>query len=391
MPSAVLTPIAQSRKGATCDKIWKDSSTKLVSSEPPDLYTRLINEARFIAGDDQEFVPIKELSWIDKTLVNESIDFHRRFFGQVLFANMAALMFGFSVKPNSAVLLRTGRLNDPDQSYQRFLSTIHRVGEFFTLPFDPVESYKALSVVRRMHVLASKKPISSSPSGNYEPWKTELVLAIRKDLAHIDTSFSPNHALTWKPPVPVSQFDMATTQFGFWGAFWCFPEVFGISDRDKDMRGVIHVWAIFGRLLGIRDEFNICLKPDPDFYEKLYRTVIVHSLKTVDETVITLQDSFMSGVSKRLPFITHKSLLFLGFSNWTEYNFQGNNLWKLMSSRDKICFKFMEIMLWALRNVSGFRLLFNIIAMIWLQIQFWIHLPNAPLWPVSKQMYSKMK
>lgn len=53
---------------------------------------------------------------------------------------------------------------------------------------------------------------------------------------------------------------MALTQFGFMGYAIVRPEMLGINGADeKGREGFVHVWAVIGSLLGIKDEFNICL------------------------------------------------------------------------------------------------------------------------------------
>lgn len=381
-----------SKKFQVIEKYKLESSNTSKESSTEKVYNSLITEARFIPGDDSDIVPLEEIPWVNKSLVNESGDFHRKFFALVILSNTSALMYGFAIKPNSSVLLRTGKLHDPELSFRRYLSTIQRIGKFFTLPFDGKQAYKAFRVVRKMHALASKMLPKSHPTPNQlkldEPWKTELAMAIRKDLEFYDTRGAPHHALTWDPPVAVSQFDMAITQLGFWGTIYFFPRLFGVKNREEEMEGVIHMWAIFGRLLGIRDEFNICLHNNPRLFEKLYKNVVVESLKTVDETVITLQSTFMEAFSKRMPFITYKAFLFLGFQEWE--GFKGDNIWKLMSWKDKASLRLMEILLWMLRNCGLFRVLVNLLFGIWLQIQFWVHLPNI-LWPAPQYIYHEMK
>lgn len=360
------------------------------SDDDDDFYTSLVNEGRFVPGDDNELVPLEEIPWIDKSLINESITFHQKYFSLVLLSNTFALMLGFAIKPNSAVLLKTGKLHNPELSFQRYLSTIQRIGQFFTFPFDWEQAHKSFQIVRKMHALASKKPLDSlsSPELLHEPWKTELTLAMRKDLDHLDTSSAPTHALTWNPPVPVSQFDMATTQFGFWGTIWLFPKVFGVQNREKEMKGVIHVWAIFGRLLGIRDEYNICLKPNPQLYQKLFTNVVVASLKSMDETVVTIQSAFVEALSKRMPFVSYKSMLYFGLQEYEGY--KGENLWKLMSWRDKVNVKVMNVFMWMMRTSGVFRVSINLLFGFWLQVQFWLHLPNV-FWPSPKFIWHKMK
>lgn len=360
--------------------VVEDSRQSIISSDTSnDMYTALIKEAPYISGDGCTLIPTEEIAWIDKSLIEHSLNFYKRNFTLAIVANTFSLMFGFCVKPNSAVLLRTGKLHDPELSFHRYLSTIQRIGKFFMLPFDQAKAYRAFDCVRKMHLLASQKRFEDQPSAEElkldEPWKTELARAVRNDLQHIETEDAPTHLLTWDPPVPVSQFDMALTQFGFIGTMWLFPRVFGIKDRDEEMKGAIHVWAIFGKLLGIKDEFNVCLKPDPELYDKLFRNIIVESLKTMDETVVTIQSNFVHAFSRRLPFLTYKAMLFYGLMDVEGY--KGDNLWKLMSFSDKLSLKTLQCWFWCMRNITVYKIFMHFVTGLWLQFQFWMNLSTS--------------
>lgn len=389
-PTVVLEtgePPSEAEKGVMEDKTELEptiSEGYKTEEEVKDLYTHLVTEGPYVPGDSCDFTPIEEIPWVDKELIEHNIGFHRKYLTFALLSTTFALLYGFAVKPNSAVLVRTGKLYDPELSFQRYLATIQRIGKFFMLPFDQVKSYKALNTVRKMHVLASKKRKKYTgdhqplpPGERSEQWKTELAEAMRKDLSHIDTSGAPSHLLTWDPPVPMSQFDMAITQFGFVGTMWVFPHVFGIKDREEEMKGMVHTWAVFGRLLGIRDEFNICIRPDSSLYDLLFRNVVLESLKTMDETVITIQDNFIKAFRKRLPFMTYKSMLFFGLREVKGYT--GEELWKLMSWGDKLSFKILSLWVWAIRTSLVYRYFTHFVTVIWVQIQCWIHLPTS-LW-----------
>jgi hypothetical protein len=53
---------------------------------------------------------------------------------------------------------------------------------------------------------------------------------------------------------------MMGTQFGFMGYALVRPHLLGIKhDNDEDREGFVHLWATVGFMLGIKDEFNMCL------------------------------------------------------------------------------------------------------------------------------------
>lgn len=60
----------------------------------------------------------------------------------------------------------------------------------------------------------------------------------------------------------ISQAAMAMTKFGFMGYTLARPHLLGIKhDNDEDREAFIHLWAVLGAMLGIKDEFNMCLYP----------------------------------------------------------------------------------------------------------------------------------
>ena len=61
----------------------------------------------------------------------------------------------------------------------------------------------------------------------------------------------------------ISQYDMAITQWSFMALPILFPKKLGIrGTKEEDFIGFIHLWAVIGYLLGIQDNYNICLQRD---------------------------------------------------------------------------------------------------------------------------------
>lgn len=55
---------------------------------------------------------------------------------------------------------------------------------------------------------------------------------------------------------------MAFTTFGFMGYALVKPHLLGIKhDCDEDREAFVHMWAVICSMLGIKDEYNICLHP----------------------------------------------------------------------------------------------------------------------------------
>jgi hypothetical protein len=104
----------------------EDEKPDLVLSEEEReaVYHRLLHEAPYIPGDDgSEWISVKQIPWLDPQLVREGQDFVRRNFFAVICAHLGALLFGFSFKRLSTVLLRTGKSHAVSDSMLRYLST----------------------------------------------------------------------------------------------------------------------------------------------------------------------------------------------------------------------------------------------------------------------------
>ena len=60
----------------------------------------------------------------------------------------------------------------------------------------------------------------------------------------------------------ISQTELTSTQFGFMGYALTRPHLLGIRYNNKlDQEGFVHFWAVIGYMLGIEDQYNMCLFP----------------------------------------------------------------------------------------------------------------------------------
>ncbi|CAL8130517.1 unnamed protein product [Orchesella dallaii] len=335
-------------------------------------YKALVALAPYIPGDINPLVSIEDIPWLDESLVKHGYIFLATHLNQSLFATILTFILGLPVKSVTGVVLK-GQMGDPKNHFQRFLSTLRLNGEFFWFYFDQKKAYKTYEYVRKQHNFArnfynkpSTKPIQVKEEANIfvDKWKEEVSTAVSADLNHIDSSTAPKHLLTWKPPLAVSQLDMALVQFMFIWMYWGFPKLLGIKNRAEELKGVIHLWAIHGRMIGIQDEYNICLNPDPKFYDLLTRNFLIESLKRMDETVVTVQSTLMDALWSRIPFITYKALLYIGLEELQGR--EGERLWEIMSFWDKLSFRILQVWMWIGRQPFVIRLLLDIPSMLWI-------------------------
>jgi hypothetical protein len=62
----------------------------------------------------------------------------------------------------------------------------------------------------------------------------------------------------------ITQAALAITTFGFMGFPLIKPHLMSIKhDCDEDREGFVHMWAVISSMLGVKNEFNICLHPLP--------------------------------------------------------------------------------------------------------------------------------
>ncbi|CAL8130523.1 unnamed protein product [Orchesella dallaii] len=362
-------------------KLSEDSSTADNSSaaKKMDRYNSLVTFAPFVAGDINPLVPIEDIPWLDESLIKHGFTFYATHFNQSMFAIILVFVLGLPVKSVTSVVLK-GQMGDPKNYFSRYLSTLKLNCEFLWFYFDKKKAYKTYEYVRKQHNFArnfytkpSTKPIQPKDDANLfvEKWKEEISTAVSADLNHIDTSSAPQHLLTWKPPLAVSQLDMALVQFMFIWMFWGFPKLFGIKNRVEELKGIIHLWAIHGRMIGIQDEYNICLNPDPEFYDLLTRNFLIESLKNMDETVITVKSTLMGALGARIPFMTYKALMYISLRELQER--EGESLWRIMSFRDKLSYRFLQGWMWIARQNLVLRFLLDIPVGLWTLYQFRSH------------------
>ena len=328
----------------------------LSDQEREEVYHRLLHEAPYIPGDEDTVgtVPlsIKEIPWLDPELVKEGQEFVRRNFFAVICAHLGALLFGFSFKRLSTVLLRTGKSHAVTDSMIRYLSTFIHFKTWYETEIGDSKNnnnisqkinsseadlvFRDVQRIRRMHNFAlrmsSVTPLPPTEDFVVTEEKLEVVNALAEDLSIIETQPIPHELLTYSPKVTMSQFDMVMTQFGLVGLIFLFPQTLGVKKDSKGLKGYLHLWAIFGKLLGIQDQFNIALYPDQQLYSRLFTNVGIASLKTTDVRIITLQKSLLEGFGKFTYFGSLKSFLYYGLcSKEALPAYKGTHLYSLLS------------------------------------------------------------
>ncbi|XP_011551135.3 uncharacterized protein LOC105382861 [Plutella xylostella] len=163
--------------------------------------------------------------WYDEKLFNKG----RSFYWSNCFSLATSMFIGliavFSIPSILRVLVGSQRSSSCFTAYRRYLSTmLHTTAWFQHELRPPTESWKSLEAVRTRHARASR-------------------------------------ASCLRGGGPVSQRDIALTQFGFLGFAVLRPTKFGLRGfSEDDWEAYNHFWRVIGYMIGLEDRYNICRK-----------------------------------------------------------------------------------------------------------------------------------
>jgi hypothetical protein len=181
------------------------------------------------------------------------------------------------------------------------------------------------------------------------PKLKKLLEAVREELSSIqETESSLQDVLVGdNPEIPVSQYSMVMTQFCFIGFIILMPESFGIRDT-KGIEGFVHNWAIFGRLLGIEDRYNLSihyLSAKPESRTKAFRMIFdelfLPNLKNVDETAMYMWDGLLKGLRHYMNGIRLKPMIYFMIVYAADVS-RPQKLRELMNWKDRSSFKYVK-------------------------------------------------
>ncbi|KAK9497976.1 hypothetical protein O3M35_003867 [Rhynocoris fuscipes] len=153
-------------------------------------------------------------SWYDHQLICKG----QQYFTDNIFAMFVAALSGLTVLlsvPSILKILRnTNRSSKPASAYKRYYETIVHMMHWYQSDMRNPNSKgrQSVAIVRKMHENAVKNV------------------------------------------GPITQKDLALTQFGFIGMAIVAQDKLGLP---KDNRSLIHFWRVMGHLMGIQDKFNL--------------------------------------------------------------------------------------------------------------------------------------
>jgi len=145
------------------------------------------------------------------------------------------------------------------------------------------------------------------------------------------------------------------TQFGFFSVVLLFPESLGLD--KKGLEGFVHLWAVFGRMLGIEDRFNIALYSNQELNLKIVFNLGLPSLRDMDLTIMHLQQTYIDGMSSLMFYSSLKLILLFGLQSMQKAfpDLKADHLYALMDWKEKLWAFSMKSVIFLVGNVSIFR------------------------------------
>ncbi|XP_055612222.1 uncharacterized protein LOC129758669 [Uranotaenia lowii] len=216
-------------------------------------------------------------AWFDEEKFKRGQKYFRdNRFGMML-SNMCGLISLLSDPKGLNLLHNTGKSSTPETARKRYISTTLHMLSWYEIDLTPgSKSWLSLQRVRKMHLSASN---SSS--------KTEVGC--------------------------INQMEVSFTTFGFMGYALIRPHLLGIrSDNDADREAFVHFWAVMGSMLGVEDQYNMCL-PDLAVVEMICRIflryVFLPLIQFESPLFKQMVNAIMDGLSEFNPVMSYGSML----------------------------------------------------------------------------------
>ncbi|KAL7642982.1 UNVERIFIED_CONTAM: hypothetical protein RMT77_006272 [Armadillidium vulgare] len=259
--------------------------------------------------------------WLDQNLFNEGRLFYKKYLFCIFLAEYFGLITGAAFKRLLVPVIFTKQSDTPVKSLNRLISTVRHVITWFEEDVWDEESkgFEDLMIVRKTHKIVSSK-INTIPDAHlvydemrrYErasqcPFKS---LSVERHLSTtlIETKLDSNSEQIQY----LSQFDMALTQYLFFGIVLSHPKEVGLWwVTDKELEGFVHFWRGIGWLLGIEDKYNLCsgsLENVKSLCHEIEERIIKNELLNLDDVGFAMADITIRGTNKVLPAISFPSV-----------------------------------------------------------------------------------
>lgn len=337
-----------------------------------DFFSYFINEAPKYPSDFQANNSAESMPWLDKELMEHSAAcFNKNYMG-VFFATLYSGIELFAIKSTTSVLMSSGTVSSRNSAYVRSLRTsVHMklwLSSGMQIFNSSSDAYKSIQSVRGKHKTTSYFCSNRSATAVdfmdkhvLEPYRgtlkelQKLKVALKADLDFVDTSEMPSNLLNWDTTTTLGQFDLGVVQFIIFYHTIKYPEAFGIYNlSDEDIKAFLHASAVFGRILGMEDRFNVALNLPQETHDKFYKNIIVASWKNIDEIVLHVMSLTMEGIHDGFivpPLLRLKCWLYYSL-NKSIVGFEGKYILQLMNIEDKFCHQLIKVVASPL-NLNG--------------------------------------
>ncbi|OXA44886.1 hypothetical protein Fcan01_20095 [Folsomia candida] len=235
-----------------------------------------IKESTGQDGNPEGCTVPSDIPWFDATLAERGRRFVESNFFVVLMLNFVNTFMGLANKPIAVLSFEVFTKGGRGCVGPRYVSTVKSMMSWFLSEKYDEDSdiFREVERVRKLHRLYARPatlPEVPHPGLELGEGYEEFARVVRKDLDKIDTSLCPTSLKGCGPPLLFTQFELAFVVYASVYSLFLFLEKLGLSgDSETDgISGYIHLWAVAGRMLGLKDEFNVALNPDREFYLKI--------------------------------------------------------------------------------------------------------------------------
>ncbi|XP_064091065.1 uncharacterized protein LOC135204809 [Macrobrachium nipponense] len=272
-------------------------------------------------GDSRN--PPVQPEWLDRELFDRGRKFYQKFLFCIFFSDLLSLLMAFSLSRILRPLIYTEKSDTPTRALRRYVSTIlHIITWFSGDVWDPNDkAHKDILHVRNIHKKSADIFNSSEnydqvqganvrEKGHTEP-KCPFSPSLRQDL-----QMQAKKGLCLEshdnPPLYISQWDMALTQYCFLGIILVYPNRMGAwRATEEDLEGFVHFWRGIGWLLGIEDKYNFCKGTAAEtkaLCKEVEKFVIIPSLSRSNWNNEHMSSSLMDGINMMVPGLSYPAM-----------------------------------------------------------------------------------
>jgi len=332
-------------------------------------FQRFIKEAPYVDGWHLNNETLETIDWLDRDLLDKSKAFFHKHRHLLAASSGIVAAFGVGVKSVSIPFMYSGTLsNNTNKTLRRTVKHITHFVEWFSRGTLDGYVYKDIQKIKKMHHLLATtiKP--------YEPPADETIpdiertrsfrTALIKDIKEMGFENAFEKVNTYNPPVYLSQFDMVIIQLDFLAPLYDPGAHLIDNGDDEGVAAVVHHWAVVGRLLGIEDRFNLALHASKDLIYRMASNTIACSL-TLDLSLARLLEAHLEGITNYFRLPLSSAGMFYVLAAQLIPDFKGENLFELMSLKEKILAYGSSFFMTALRRVNVLKTVTRNVGVSW--------------------------